>query len=105
MASSPRAIAHNGARMKTSDRNLFRRLRLAAVIMLLPRYRPGWPAPGAYDTEAPRSKFTGLGAPRPALPVLMVHNMPICAATVRLGPGHIEVHFFATTESRRNRGA
>jgi GNAT superfamily N-acetyltransferase len=73
------------------------------VVTLLPRFRPGWPAPGAYDTEHKRT-FTRLGAPGNPLPQLLVGGKPICAATVRAGAGFLEVPFFATQETKRNRG-
>ena len=44
-----------------------------------------------------------LGAPRPPLPTLLPHGKPICAATVRSSLGYLEVPFFATLESWRNR--
>lgn len=34
----------------------------------------------------------------------VVCNRPICAATIRIGPSWIEVPFYATLESRRNKG-
>ncbi len=34
----------------------------------------------------------------------MAHQKPICAATVRVGPGWLEVPFYATQEARRNKG-
>ena len=30
------------------------------------------------------------------LPQLLTHSKPICAATIRGGPGYLEVPFFAT---------
>ncbi len=33
------------------------------------------------------------------------HQKPICAATIRMGPSWMEVPFYATQESRRNKGA
>ena len=72
-------------------------------VVLLPRFRPGWPPPGAYDADGPSPSVPGLGAPRPPLPTLLPHGTPICAATVRSSLGYLEVPFFATQESRRNR--
>ena len=71
--------------------------------MLLPRFKPGWPPPGAYEDEAPK-RCKALGAPRNPLPLLMPNGKPICAATIRAGVGFLEVPFFATQETRRNRG-
>lgn len=74
------------------------------VLVLMPRYKMTWPPPSRpYNTEKPL-KHPGLGAPLPPIPHVQVHNKPICAATVRLGPGWLEVPFYATHESRRNRG-
>ncbi len=71
--------------------------------MLLPRFKPGWPPPGAYEDEAPK-RCKALGAPRNPLPLLMPNGKPICAATIRAGDRFLEVPFFATQETRRNRG-
>lgn len=92
------------------------------VISLLPRYVPLHPAPGAVDEEAElvaaerRKRFAAaadgkatsvaqrLEAPLPAVPVLQTHGTPICAATIRAGPGFLEVPFYATHETKRNKG-
>ena len=73
------------------------------VIVLLPRFKPGWPPPGAYEDEAPK-RCKVLGAPRNPLPLLMPNGKPVCAATIRAGVRFLEVPFFATQETRRNRG-
>ena len=73
------------------------------IVVLLPRFKPGWPPPGAYEDEAPK-RCKALGAPRNPLPLLMPNGKPICAATIRAGVGYLEVPFFATQETRRNRG-
>jgi hypothetical protein len=73
------------------------------VIVLLPRFKPGWVAPGTYQEELPR-KEGELGAPKSALPVIMPNGKPICSATIRAGPGYLEVPFFATQETRRRKG-
>lgn len=74
------------------------------VVLLSPRFRLHWPPPdNPYCRELP-SKCPQLGAPKPALPQLLVHQKPICAATIRLGPGFLEVPFYATAEVRRNKG-
>ena len=49
-------------------------------------------------------RFDGLGAPQAPLPVLMPNGKPICSATIRAGPGYLEVPFFATQETRRRKG-
>lgn len=55
----------------------------------------------------------GLGAPKPPLPVLRIKGgsnplagfaKPVCAATIRAGPGYLEVPFVATHEAKRGRG-
>eukprot|EP00803_Ostreobium_quekettii_P008373 evm.model.scf_648.7 EVM.evm.TU.scf_648.7 scf_648:57085-59284(+) len=73
------------------------------VIVLLPRLRPGWPAPGAYETEQPKP-CEELGGPKNPLPGLLTNGKAVCAATIRCGRGYIEIPFFATKESRRGRG-
>ena len=73
------------------------------VIVLLPRFKPGWVAPGTYQEELPK-RTEELGAPKSALPVIMPNGKPICSATIRAGPGYLEVPFFATQETRRRKG-
>jgi GNAT superfamily N-acetyltransferase len=73
------------------------------VVALLPRLIPEWPAPGAYDKEVPKA-HAQLGAPRNPLPQLLVKGKPITAATIRTGPGFMEVPFVATHEGKRGRG-
>ena len=73
------------------------------VIALLPRFKPGWVPPKGYEDEAPK-RFEGLGAPHAPVPCLMPNGKPICAATIRAGPGFLEVPFFATQETRRRKG-
>jgi hypothetical protein len=74
------------------------------VLLLMPRFRLQWPPPNAPYVHPQPLKYPQLGAPLPPIPHLMVHNKPICAATVRLGPDWLEVPFYATQESRRNKG-
>ena len=74
------------------------------AVLLIPRFRPGWPPPGAYEAEGPAPSIPALGAPLRPLPLLMPAGKPICAAAVRAAPGYVEVPFFATAEARRNRG-
>ncbi|KAK9915818.1 hypothetical protein WJX75_004529 [Coccomyxa subellipsoidea] len=73
------------------------------VVALLPRFKPGWVPPRAYEDEAPK-RHPELGAPAAPLPALMPNGKPICSAVIRAGPGFLEVPFFATQDSRRNKG-
>lgn len=74
------------------------------MLVLMPRFKLQFPPPSQpYNSEVPLA-HPQLGAPLPPIPHLMVHQKPICAATVRLGPGWLEVPFYATQETRRNRG-
>ncbi|KAK9809531.1 hypothetical protein WJX73_009212 [Symbiochloris irregularis] len=73
------------------------------TVLLVPRFRPSWPPPGVFDSEAPK-RTTELGAPRCPLPLLLPKSKPVSAATVRCGPGYLEVPFFATHDSHRNQG-
>ena len=70
------------------------------TVLLIPRFRPAWPPPGAFEQEHPKG-CTSLGAPRAPLPQLLPKSKPVSAATVRLGPGFMEVPFFATQETHR----
>lgn len=91
------------------------------VVSLFPRYLPTWPAPGALETEVAAAEAEAaqreakgdeaaarpaslLRQPAPALPVLQSHGTPICAATIRVGPGFLELPFYATHEAKRNKG-
>ena len=51
-----------------------------------------------------RAAPCALTPPAPPPAGTQVHNKPICAATIRLGPGWMEVPFYATQELRRNKG-
>ncbi|KAF6258332.1 hypothetical protein COO60DRAFT_1701400 [Scenedesmus sp. NREL 46B-D3] len=73
------------------------------LLVLLPRERVMWPAPGQYDKPEPK-KHPLLGAPLDPLPGLQVKGKPLSAATIRTGPGYIEVPFVATHENKRGRG-
>lgn len=73
------------------------------LLVLLPRERVMWPAPGQYDKPEAR-KHAALGAPLDPLPALQVKGKPLSAATIRTGPGYIEVPFVATHENKRGRG-
>ena len=70
------------------------------TVLLIPRFRPAWPPPEAFENECPK-RSESLGAPRCPLPQLLPKGKPVCAATVRLGPGFMEVPFFATQETHR----
>ena len=39
-----------------------------------------------------------------SLPCPQVHGKPVCAATIRSGPGYLEIPFVATQEGKRGRG-
>ena len=73
------------------------------VVALLPRFKPGWVPPRAYEDEAPK-RHALLGAPKAPLPALMPNGKPICSAVIRAGPGFLEVPFFATQDTRRRKG-
>lgn len=74
------------------------------IVALLPRFSLLWPPPGCRDGREVPLKHPGIGAPLPAVPILQSYAKPICAATFRLGPGFMEVPFYATQETRRNKG-
>ncbi|KAL6782775.1 hypothetical protein ACKKBG_A08095 [Auxenochlorella protothecoides x Auxenochlorella symbiontica] len=92
------------------------------VVVLYPRYLSLWPAPGAVEADVAAAaaederlakaggaaaaplRHRRLACSRPAMPVLQTHATPICAATIRAGPGFLEVPFYATHESKRNKG-
>lgn len=65
------------------------------VVTVIPRHKPSWPAPGAYEEEVPK-KFKEMGAPKNPLPMLLPGGKAISAATIRLGLGWMEVPFVAT---------
>uniref|UniRef100_A0A7S0V2M2 Increased DNA methylation 1 C-terminal domain-containing protein n=1 Tax=Polytomella parva TaxID=51329 RepID=A0A7S0V2M2_9CHLO len=73
------------------------------VLVILQRFVPGWPPFGTFSEEGKKS-CDFLGAEFNPLPSLQSHSKPICAATVRAGPGYLEVPFVATSESKRGRG-
>lgn len=74
------------------------------VLVILPRYVPQWP-PADYLGCRPGTKsIQGLGAPKEPLPMLQTHGKPVCAATIRSGPGYLEIPFVATHEGKRGRG-
>lgn len=76
------------------------------VLVILPRYRSGWPPPEDQlvpPEEATRKPHT-MGAPLSPVPVLQTHGKPVTAATIRSGPGYLEIPFVATHENKRGRG-
>ncbi len=74
------------------------------VLVLYPRERMQWPAPGQFDKEGPKSSAP-LGAPKPPLPRLTIKAKALSAATIRAGPDYLEVPFVATHETKRGRGS
>ena len=60
------------------------------TIVIVPRFRPHNPAPGAFHEDYPK-RFHGLGAPKNPWPRLMNEGKPVCAATVRVSLGYMEV--------------
>lgn len=52
------------------------------VVVLFSRFRPNWPAPGAYDTEGEKADER-LGAEKRPIPMLLMDGKPVSAATVR----------------------
>ena len=64
------------------------------VVLLYPRDRNAWPAPGA-SKPGPRADAR-LGAPADPWPALAAKGRPLSAATIRAGPGYLEVPFVAT---------
>ncbi len=74
------------------------------VLVILPRYKSTWPPPGGYAPgEQPKSVGI-LGGPKEPLPVLQACGKPLTAATIRTGPGYLEIPFVATHENKRGRG-
>jgi GNAT superfamily N-acetyltransferase len=73
------------------------------LLLLYPRDRCMWPAPFQNQTPTPRA-HPKLGAPLDPWPALVVKGKPLTAATIRSGPGYLEVPFVATHESKRGRG-
>jgi GNAT superfamily N-acetyltransferase len=73
------------------------------MLLLYPRDRCMWPAPFQNQTPTERA-HPKLGAPLDPWPALVVKGKPLTAATIRSGPGYLEVPFVATHESKRGRG-
>lgn len=74
------------------------------MVVILPRYVPHWPYPDNPSIREGKKTRPDLGAPMPPLPLLQTHGRPMSAATVRSGPGYLEVPFVATQEHKRGRG-
>lgn len=72
------------------------------LIVLLPRFVPDHPPPGSVREEPKASPQ--IGAPANPVPPLSSHGRPISAATIRCGPGYLEIPFFATHDAKRGRG-
>ncbi len=87
------------ARCRAQDFGGFR------VLVILPRYRSGWPPPGGDVTAAEElRKPSVMGAPKSPIPILQTHGKPVTAATIRSGTGYLEIPFVATHENKRGRG-
>jgi GNAT superfamily N-acetyltransferase len=71
-------------------------------VLLYPRERNMWPAPNGSQPQARAD--ARLGAPLDPWPGLQVKGRPLTAATIRAGPGYLEVPFVATHETKRGRG-
>lgn len=73
-------------------------------MLLFARHKPEYPPPKTYETSSNIAPLD-LGTTRPPLPDLMTKgNKPVCAATIRVGNGYIEVPFFATADNHRGKG-
>ena len=70
------------------------------VVAVIPRHKPNWPAPGAYEEEVPK-KFKDLGTTTNPLPSLLPGGKAISAATIRLGLSWMEIPFVATQVSSK----
>lgn len=73
-------------------------------MVLLPRYVSHWPYPGDPGNCEGKGAHPELGARLPPYPLLQTHGRPMCAATIRSGPGYLEVPFVATQEHKRGKG-
>ncbi|KAF5832100.1 hypothetical protein DUNSADRAFT_12149 [Dunaliella salina] len=74
------------------------------VVVILPRYVSPWPYPGDPGNCEGKKAHPDLGGPLPPFPMLQTHGRPMCAATIRSGPGYLEVPFVATQEHKRGKG-
>lgn len=73
-------------------------------VLLFSRHKPEYPPPDTYESST-KVPPLDLGATRPPLPDLMTKgNKPVCAATIRIGNGYMEVPFFATADNHRGKG-
>jgi GNAT superfamily N-acetyltransferase len=73
-------------------------------VLLFSRHKPEYPPPETYEKSTEVAPLC-LGASRPPLPDLMTKGIkPVCAATIRVGNGYIEVPFFATSDNHRGKG-
>jgi len=75
------------------------------IVLLYPRERNMWPAPAGAQGSQPQPRADArLGAPLDPWPGLQIKGRPLSAATIRSGPGYLEVPFVATHENKRGRG-
>lgn len=74
------------------------------MLVILPRYVPQYPPADYLGCRAGIKTLACLGAPLDPMPLLQTHLKPVCAATIRSGPGYLEVPFVATAEGKRGRG-
>eukprot|EP00798_Chlamydomonas_sp_ICE-L_P015212 gene15212-21289_t len=74
------------------------------VLCVLPRYKSHWPPPNHPGNIEGKKSHPALGAPQNPLPFLQCHGSPVSAATIRSGPGYLEIPFVATHEAKRGRG-
>jgi len=74
------------------------------IVVVLPRYVSHWPYPGSLSNREGKRTHPDMGAPLPPYPLLQTHGRPVSAATIRSGPGYLEIPFVATHEGKRGRG-
>jgi hypothetical protein len=74
------------------------------IVVVLPRYVSHWPYPGSTGNREGKKTHPEMGAPLPPYPLLQTHGRPVSAATIRSGPGYLEIPFVATHEGKRGRG-
>ena len=74
------------------------------VLVLLPRYKSHWPSPISLSKAEGTKAHPKLGASKGPFPFLQTHGKPLSAATIRSGPGYLEIPFVATHETKRGRG-
>lgn len=92
------ALMYVGAVLHLQDFGGFR------TVVILPRYVSHWPYPDSLSNREGKLTHPNLGAPLPPFPLLQTHGRPLSAATIRSGPGYLEIPFVATHEGKRGRG-